>query len=159
MLPPKQGEIKYSLLSSQAFALKESISQIIRNELEPLKSLIECSSKEIDVRLLKLEDRLQIALDPHSSPKAQTTCIEENNAKHLVSTDTDSKKIAGIGIIRERIRVQSFCRCFSREYHGRKNLLISSKKEIRMGYKKWRAKSEHDHVASDECITAIITGY
>ncbi len=68
MLPPQHG---ISLPISQLSALKDSFSQIIRNELMPLKALVECSAKEIDVRLLKLEDRLQTALEPHSLLKAQ----------------------------------------------------------------------------------------
>jgi hypothetical protein len=96
MLPPKQAN---SLPIAQLSALNDSLSQIIRNELIPLKVLIECSAKDIDVRLLKLEDRLQTALEPHSLLKAQTTYTEDNTTKFSINGDKDSNEIAGKGMV------------------------------------------------------------
>ncbi len=87
MLPPTgHFEIQGSLLVSQFSELKDGISKIITSELLPLRALIECSAKDIDVRLYNLEVRLKTALE-HSSQMAHTADIQEKNS-------TDSKEFA-----------------------------------------------------------------
>ena len=105
MLPPQQGDIQSSLLAAQFSALRDGISRVIVSEIMPLRALIECSAKEIDVRLLKLEDRLQTALEPHSSQKAHDVVVQDTNHTHVVSIDTDSKQFAGIGIVLRSIQI------------------------------------------------------
>jgi predicted amino acid-binding ACT domain protein len=95
MLPPQQTDTK-GLPTSQFSALKDSISQVIRSELMPLRVLVECSAKEIDVRLLKLEDRLATALEPHSSQMARSNnCIEDVNTKKKFNVNQGSDNFAG----------------------------------------------------------------
>ncbi len=100
MLPPQHGEIKNSLLISQFAMLKDRISEVIVSELGPLRALIECSAKDIDLRLHKLEDRLQSAVGANSSQEtAQAACIDENKNKRRVSIDKDSKKNMDVELI------------------------------------------------------------
>ena len=76
-------------------------------ELMPLRELIECSAKDIGERLLKLEDRLQTALEPHTAQKAQSIVVQEKKGNIIVSIDTNSQKNAGKSIVLELLRIQS----------------------------------------------------
>ncbi len=102
MLPPLQTDIKCNLSISQLSILKESISQVIRGELMPLRVLIEGSAKDIDARFLNFEDRLRTALEPHSFQAAQKNIIADVTADSksdlFVGIDKDSKQLEDIGI-------------------------------------------------------------
>jgi hypothetical protein len=98
MLPPQPNVGKHGLLTSQFSALKDSISQVILSELTPLRILIECSAKDIDERLLKLEDRLQnaLVLESLSSHTSQPTeVVHEKQNITSVNIDSDSKEFTG----------------------------------------------------------------
>jgi hypothetical protein len=66
-----------SLLS----AVKDSISQLVLDEAQSLRFLIECTSKDIEMRLLKLEGRLQSACGHHLSQNKSDDNGETKNEK------------------------------------------------------------------------------
>jgi hypothetical protein len=74
MHPPEDMK---SLLS----AVKDSISQLVVDEAQSLRFLIECTSKDIEMRLLKLEGQLQSACEHHLSQNKSDDNRETNQEK------------------------------------------------------------------------------
>jgi hypothetical protein len=97
MLPPQTKPEKI-LLVSLLSALQDSISQVVIREIFSLKALIECSSKDIDLRLVNLEDRLQIAVGPHCQQMTQNSIENrvEMQKRTKINVEEDHEKSPGI---------------------------------------------------------------
>ncbi len=132
MLPPQQGEIKNSLLIAQFSSLRNSISEVIISELMPLRAILECSAKDINVRLYNLEEKLQT----REFLAEQAACTEDKKSNLRITTDQDSRNFAGIGIIlisNLMSYLQGKVQLFLREPLGREQPPLFSKSKSWIG--------------------------